>query len=100
MSILSSFGGKKVYGSSWNVVREQKLSDEDLKDFKKAVIVDSQYGPSVCLHLATSGMIYFAVDNNSQEKANENMGKEVDLKSLTFKELEREDETCWKVSLD
>lgn len=91
--------GLRVYGESWKVVASQVLGKDDVAGITGAYITSSEYGPSVCMHLKAGGMQYLSVDRDSQEKAEENMGKEVNLIGLTLKKLERDGETCYKISL-
>ena len=91
--------GLRVYGESWKMVSSQVLSKDDVAGISGAYITSNEYGPSVCMHLKSGGMQYLSVDRDSQEKAKENMGKSVDLIGLTLKKLERDGETCYKITL-
>ena len=97
MGILSL--GLKVYGESWNLVSSQKLGKEDVEGISGAYITSSEYGPSVCMYLKSGGTCYLSVDRDSEEKAKENMGKSIDLIGLTLKKLERDGDTCYKITL-
>ena len=59
------FEGRTVYGGSWNVVDSRSFDAEEIAAVKKAEVVSSQYGNSVCFFMKSGGQVYIPLSNQS-----------------------------------
>lgn len=59
------FDGRTVYGGSWNVVDSRSFDAEEIAAVKKAEVVSSQYGNSVCFFMKSGGQVYIPLSNQS-----------------------------------
>lgn len=82
MNILSKL---PVYAGKWSVKSTNSFSQEDIDSVSQAVVVDSQYGRSVCFFLKAGGQTYIPLDTNSTK----GVGEEVDLKTAKLLTLGR-----------
>lgn len=86
MNILNSL---KTFGqNSWALKSTSTFSAEDIASTNKAVVVDSQFGPSVCFFLKSGLMSYIPVARDSTLA----IGQEVDLTKVEVLTLGREGE--------
>ena len=75
-----------MYGGSWNVTSERNFEDEEIAAVKKAEVVASQYGNSVCFFMAGGGQTYIPLSNQSTLS----VGDEVDLTKAKLLTLHRD----------
>lgn len=59
------FSSLKVYAEGWKETARRAFSNEEIASVSGAVVVDSQYGQSVCFTLVSGGMTYIPLDINS-----------------------------------
>lgn len=93
MSILDSV---TMYNGSWEVSNTSSFSDEDKAQIKKARIVDSQYGLSVCLFMKNGQKGFIPLSNTSAGDE----GDVVDLETAKIIQLKREgDKPIYRIEL-
>lgn len=83
MSIFSN----RVYRGKWEESDRHKITDEDIKDYKSATLVPSEYGMSVCLCLKSGGFEYTPLSNRSRPVSDISLD---DLKGATLVTLSRD----------
>lgn len=81
MANLFTDGTLKIYGG-WNVKSEHKFNKDELNYIKQAVVVESQYGNSVCLTLMGGNITYIPLDPKSEETTA--VGQVLDPQALTL----------------
>ena len=62
---MNIFQGLQVYGGSWNVVNSRGLDAEEIAAVKKAEVVSSEYGNSVCFFMKSGGQTYIPLSRDS-----------------------------------
>lgn len=82
------FSALRVYAGKWNLKSSTKFSQEELNMVDKAIVVDSQYGQSVCFYMKSGGQTYIPLDQNSTRAT----GDEVDLTQASLLTLEKQGE--------
>lgn len=93
MSILNSV---RMYNGSWEVANVSSFSDEDKAQIKKARIVDSQFGLSVCLFMKNGQKGFIPLSNTSSGDE----GDVVDLETAKVIQLKREgDAPIYRIEL-
>ena len=80
------FADLPVYGGNWNVVASRNFDAEEIAAVKKAEVVASEYGNSVCFFMKSGGQTYIPLSNNSSLA----IGDTVDLSSAKLLTLHRE----------
>lgn len=83
---MNIFSGLQVYGGSWNVKSTRKFDQEEINAVKKAEVVSSEYGNSVCFFMKTGGQTYIPLSIDSSLS----VGDSVDLKSAELLTLHRD----------
>lgn len=83
MSILDSV---RMYNGSWEVSNVSNFNEEEKAQIKKAKIVDSQYGLSVCLFMKNGQKGFIPLSNTSSGDE----GDVVDLETAKIVQLKRE----------
>jgi hypothetical protein len=83
---MNVFAGLQVYGGSWNVVASRGFDAEEIAAVRKAEVVSSQYGSSVCFFMKSGGQTYIPLSNQSSL----NVGDEVDLAKAKLLTLHRD----------
>lgn len=83
---MNIFSGLQVYGGSWNVKSTRKFDQEEINAVRKAKIVSSEYGNSVCFFMKTGGQTYIPLSIDSSLS----VGDSVDLKSAELLTLHRD----------
>jgi hypothetical protein len=94
--MASLFSKLREYGGSWEVVDSKPLDKKDIAETRRAEVVPSQYGNSICFHLKTGGMKFVPCGRDCDLE----VGDEVDPKKVVILELERGDETCYKADVE
>lgn len=80
------FDNLQVYGGSWNIVDSRVFDAEEIAAVKKAEVVSSQYGCSVCFFMKSGGQTYIPLSNQSSLA----VGDEVDLSKAKLLTLHRD----------
>lgn len=83
---MNIFSGLQVYGGSWNVKSTRKFDQEEINAVKKAEVVSSEYGNSVCFFMKTGGQTYIPLSIDSSLS----VGDSVDMKSAELLTLHRD----------
>lgn len=83
---MNIFAGLQVYGGSWSVTEERGFSPEEIAAVKRAEVVSSEYGNSVCFHMQSGGQTYIPLSNQS----NLGVGDSVDLSKAKILTLHRD----------
>lgn len=83
---MNVFQGKTVYGGSWQVVDSRKFDEEEQAMVKRAEVVASEYGNSVCFFMHEGGQIYIPLSNQSSLKP----GDTVDVAQAKILTLHRD----------
>ena len=83
---MNIFAGLQVYGGSWNVTSERNFEAEEIAAVKKAEVVASQFGNSVCFFMVGGGQTYIPLSNQSTLS----VGDEVDLTKAKLLTLHRD----------
>ena len=85
---MNIFGALKVYAGKWQVKETKSFSQEEIGLVDKAVVVDSQYGQSVCFFMKAGGQTYIPLDQNSSKAT----GDTVDLSQASIVTLSKQGE--------
>ena len=75
-----------VYGSSWNVINSRSFEAGEIALVRKAEVVSSEYGKSVCFFMASGGQTYIPLSNQSTL----GVGDSVDLNKAKILTLHRD----------
>lgn len=93
MSILDSV---RMYNGSWEVANVSSFNEDEKAQIKKAKIVDSQYGLSVCLFMKNGQKGFIPLSNTSAGDE----GDVVDLETAKIVQLKREgDAPIYRIEL-
>lgn len=80
------FAGLQVYASNWEVINSRSFSAEEIAAVRKAEVVPSQYGSSVCFYMKSGGQTYIPLSNQSSL----GVGSTVDLTKAKLLTLHRD----------
>ena len=83
---MNIFQSLQVYAGKWNVVGSRALNDEEKAMIKRAEVVPSEYGNSVCFFMKSGGQTYIPLSNQSTL----GVGEEVDLEKAKLLTLHRD----------
>ncbi len=84
---MNIFSGKTVYGQdSWQLVGTRSFEAEEIAQVRKAEVVTSDYGLSVCFYMNKGGQIYVPLSRDSKLTA----GNSVDLSKASILTLHKE----------
>ena len=83
---MNIFAGLQVYGGKWNVIDKRNFDAEEIAAVKKAEVVASEYGNSVCFFMHGGGQTYIPLSNQS----NLGVGDTVDLTKAKILTLHRD----------
>jgi hypothetical protein len=83
---MSIFSNLQVYGGSWEVVATRAFDAEEIAAVKKAQVVSSEYGNSVCFFMKSGGQTYIPLSNQSSLT----VGDDVDLNKAKILTLHRD----------
>ena len=83
---MNIFAGLQVYGGKWNVIGERTFDAEEIAAVKKAEVVASEYGNSVCFFMNGGGQTYIPLSNQSSLS----VGDSVDLTKAKILTLHRD----------
>lgn len=82
---MNIFSALRVYAGKWNEKSTRAFTDEEISAIDKAVVVDSQYGQSVCFFMVSGGQSYIPLDQNSSKAT----GEVVNLSEASLITLEK-----------
>lgn len=80
------FASLQVYAGNWEVINSRSFSAEEIAAVRKAEVVPSQYGSSVCFYMKSGGQTYIPLSNQS----NLAVGDTVDLNAAKLLTLHRD----------
>lgn len=83
---MNIFQSLQVYAGKWNVVGSRNFDDEEKAMIKRAEVVPSEYGNSVCFFMKAGGQTYIPLSNQSTL----GVGDEVDLDKAKLLTLHRD----------
>lgn len=85
---MNIFAGLQTYGGSWSVVADKTrgFSAEEQALIKRAEVVPSEYGNSVCFFMKSGGQTYIPLSRDSTLT----VGEEVDVTKAKLLTLRRD----------
>ena len=83
---MNIFAGLQVYGGSWEVTASRGFNAEEIAAVKRAQVVASEYGNSVCFYMHSGGQTYIPLSNQSSLT----VGDSVDLTKAKLLTLHRD----------
>ena len=83
---MNIFAGLQVYGGSWEVTASRGFNAEEIAAVKRAQVVASEYGNSVCFYMHSGGQTYIPLSNQSSLI----VGDSVDLTKAKLLTLHRD----------
>lgn len=83
---MNIFAGLQVYGGSWQVKSSRSFDAEEIAAVKKAEVVASEYGNSVCFFMHSGGQTYIPLSNQSSLS----VGDTVDMNTAKVLTLHRD----------
>ena len=86
---MSIFDNLRVYASKWAKTASREFKAEEIAAINKAVVVESDYGNSVCFFMKAGGQTYLPLSTESAYK----LGDEVDLTSAKIITLSKSGES-------
>ena len=72
---MNIFSALRVYAGKWNEKAVRNFSSDEIAAVQEAIVVDSQYGQSVCFFMVSGGQTYIPLDQSSSRAT----GDTVDL---------------------
>lgn len=85
---MNIFSSLRVYAGKWAVKASRAFTKEEIDAVDNAVVVDSQYGSSVCFFMKSGGQTFIPLSNTSALS----VGDSVNLASAKLLTLGREGE--------
>ncbi len=85
---MNIFSVLPIYAGKWSVKNSRNFTAEEISAVSNAVVVDSQYGMSVCFFMRTGGQSYIPLDQNSSKS----VGDVIDLSASKLITLEKNGE--------
>ena len=85
---MNIFDALPHYAQSWEVTDSREFTEEEIAAVKKAEVVNSTYGLSVCFSMVTGGKTYIPLSEDSSLVA----GDKIELSSSRLLTLEKEGE--------
>ena len=62
---MNIFSALRVYAGKWSEKNSRKFTADEVAAVDQAVVVESNYGFSVCFFMKTGGQTYIPLDQNS-----------------------------------
>jgi hypothetical protein len=84
--MMNVFSSLTKYADNWRVVNSRSFNEEEIAAVKRAEVVSSQYGSSVCFFMKTGGQTYIPLSRDSQLA----VGDTVDLTKAELLTLHRD----------
>ena len=85
---LNLFSDLKVYGGKWSVKSVRNFNDEEKALVDKAMVVDSEYGSSVCFFMKNGTTTYVPLDRDAVSQ----VGDIIDMNTAEIVTLEKQGE--------
>ena len=85
---MSIFDKLEVYAQKWAVTASRKFQAEEIAAVDEAVVVESDYGNSVCFFMKAGGRTYLPLSTESTYK----VGDKIDLTSAKIITLSKKGE--------
>ena len=85
---MNIFSLLKTYAGKWTVKATREFTPEEIAAVSSAVVVASEYGNSVCFHMAAGGMTFIPLANDSTK----GVGESINLSECKLLTLSREGE--------
>ena len=85
---MSIFDKLEVYAAKWAKTASRSFQTEEIAAVKNAVVVESEYGNSVCFFMKAGGRTYLPLSTESAYQ----LGEEVDLTSAKLITLSKSGE--------
>lgn len=85
---MNIFSAINIYPGKWQETENRVFTQEELNAVKDAVVVDSQFGQSVCFHMMSGASAYIPLSNDCRKAT----GDSVDIKAARLITLSREGE--------
>lgn len=85
---MNVFDSLTVYAGKWSVSASRKFNSEEIAMISSAVVVDSEYGKSVCFFLNSGGQTYIPLSTNSSK----NVGDSVEVAECSLLTLSKKGE--------
>lgn len=82
---MNIFDSMRKYAIGWTVTAERNFNADEINSVSSAVVVDSQYGKSVCFHLKAGGQSFIPLSNTSEKS----VGDAISLKDSKLVTLSR-----------
>lgn len=86
---MNLFDSLRTFAGKWSVKASRSFTAEEISAVSKTVIVDSQYGKSVCFFMKTGGMKYIPLSTES----NLSVGSTIDMGVAKVVTLAKEGES-------
>ena len=83
--MMNIFSSLRVYAGNWEVKSSRSFSQDEINAVDHAVVVDSQFGNSVCFHMRAGGQTFIPLSTNSKL----GLGDTVDLSQAKLLTLGR-----------
>lgn len=85
---MNIFSNLKVYGGKWSVKSVRKFNDEEKALVDKAMVVDSEYGSSVCFFMKNGTTTYVPLDKDAASQ----VGDMINMDTAEIVTLEKQGE--------
>lgn len=85
---MNIFSVLPIYAGKWSIKDSRSFTAEEINAVSNAVVVDSQYGMSVCFFMKSGGQSYIPLDQNSSKS----VGDVIDLSVSKVITLEKNGE--------
>lgn len=82
------FDSLRVYAGKWSVAESRNFTAEELNEISSAVVVESDYGNSVCFMMVNGGKTYIPLSQTSGKQP----GETIDVRSAKLLRLEKSGE--------
>lgn len=70
---MSIFAGLRLYAGKWAEKARRNFTAEEINEVDHAVVVESNFGKSVCFFMKSGGNHYIPLDNSSDLGIGENV---------------------------
>jgi hypothetical protein len=85
---MNVFDSLTIYAGKWQVKETRKFNEVEIAAVASAVVVDSEYGKSVCFFLNAGGQTYIPLSTNSSK----NIGDTIDVSQASLLTLSKKGE--------
>ena len=93
---MNIFSALRVYAGNWQVKESRSFTAEEINAVESAIVVDSQFGNSVCFTMKAGGKTFIPLDQNSKA----GLGDSVNLSNAKLLTLSRQgDADIYRVAI-